>query len=170
MEDPFLKEYIVGDIVKEIEKNGFSIEKAFVEDFLENFQERYNRLPKKIEIAPIAKSYLKILKENSFEDEQDSVKIEGATLDEEIKPIINKFIKKRSMINTITEENLFRYGGEILTIPKTEGRRVCPICENDDSFFKIHESIDKRYIISHYPKIYGKKYICDGCGCIWRER
>ena len=45
MEDPFLKQYIVGDIIKEIEREGFSIERVFVEDFINNFQEKYNRLP-----------------------------------------------------------------------------------------------------------------------------
>jgi hypothetical protein len=170
MEDPFLKEYIVGDIVKQIEKEGCSIEKVFVEDFLDNFQKKYHRLPKKIEIIPIAKSYIKILEESSFEDEQDSVKTEEVTIDDEIKPVIKNFLKKRSMMNTITEKSLFRHSGEIITVPKAQGRRICPICGNDDRFFKIHESIDKHYIISHYPKIYGKKYSCDSCGCIWRER
>ncbi len=169
MEDPFLKEYIVGDIVKGIEKEGCSIEKVFVEDFIENFQEKYNRLPKKLEITPIVRSYLKILEENSIKNEQETLKIEGATVNDEIEPVINSFIKKRNMINTITKKSLFQYSGEILTIPKTEGRRICPICGNDDSFFKIHESIDKHYVISHYPKIYGKKYSCDSCGCIWHE-
>ncbi len=169
MEGPFIKEYIVGDIIKEIENEGFSIEKIFVEDFIENFQKKYNRLPKKVEIKPIAKSYLKSLEQSSFDHEHHSLKNEDNTLNEEIEPIIKNFLKKRKLINSITEDSLFRYTGEILTIPKTEGRRYCPICGNDESFFKIHESIDKNYIISHYPKIYGKKYSCDGCGCIWHE-
>ena len=169
MEDPILKQYIVGDIIKEIEREGFSIEKVFVEDFIDNFQEKYNRLPKKSEIKPIAKSYLKILEDDSNDREVNSLKTENPKLNEEIKPVIKKFFKKRNLINTIKEESLFRNSGEILTISKTEGRRVCPICGNDDSFFKIHETIDKSYIISHYPKIYGKSYHCDACSCTWRE-
>ena len=90
-------------------------------------------------------------------------------LNEDIRPVITNFLKKRNLINTITEESLFRNSGEILIIPKTDGRRICPICGNDDNFFKIHETIDKTYIISHYPKIYGKSYHCDACSCTWRE-
>jgi len=169
MEDPFLKQYIVGDIIKEIEREGFSIEKIFVEDFINNFQEKYNRLPKKVEIKPIARSYLKMLEDDSNYSEISSLKTEKTTLNEEITPVINQFLKKRNLINTITEESLFRDSMEILTIPKTEGRRICPICGNDDNFFKIHEKIDKNYVISHYPKIYGKSYHCDACSCTWRE-
>ena len=169
MEDPFLKQYIVEDIIKEIKREGFSIEKAFVEDFIDNFQEKYNRLPKKIEIQPIVKSYLKILEDEQSEKEIRSSETEISPVNEDIEPVITNFLKKRNLINTITEESLFRNTGEILVIPKTDGRRICPICGNDDNFFKIHESIDKSYIICHYPKIYGKIYHCDACSCTWRE-
>lgn len=169
MEDPFLKQYIVEDIIKEIEREGFSIEKAFVEDFIDNFQEKYKRLPKKIEIRPIVKSYLRILEDEQGEKEVQKLETEIPRLDEDIRPVITNFLKKRNLINTITEESLFRNSGEILIIPKTDGRRICPICGNDDNFFKIHESIDKTYIISHYPKVYGKSYHCDACSCTWRE-
>lgn len=169
MEDPFLKQYIVQDIIKEIEREGFSIERAFVEDFIDNFQEKYNRLPKKIEIKPIVKSYLRILEDEQGEKEIQSSETEMPRLNEDIRPVITNFLKKRNLINTITEESLFRNSGEILIIPKTDGRRICPICGNDDNFFKIHETIDKTYIISHYPKIYGKSYHCDACSCTWRE-
>ena len=169
MEDPFLKQYIVGDIIKEIEREGFSIEKVFVEDFINNFQQKYNRLPKKVEIKPIARSYLKMLEEDLNYSEVNDLKAGKTTLNEEITPVINQFLKKKNIINTLTEESLFRNSGKILTIPKTEGRRICPICGNDDNFFKIHEKIDKNYVISHYPKIYGKSYHCDACSCTWRE-
>jgi hypothetical protein len=169
MEDPFLKQYIVEDIIKEIKKEGFSIEKAFVEDFIDNFQEKYNRLPKKTEIQPIVKSYLKILEDEQGEKEIQSSEAEIPRNNEDIEPVITNFLKKRNLINTISEERLFRNSGEILIIPKTDGRRICPICGNDDNFFKIHETIDKTYIISHYPKVYGKSYHCDACSCTWRE-
>jgi hypothetical protein len=169
MEDPFLKQYIVEDIIKEIKREGFSIEKAFVEDFIDNFQKKYNRLPKKIEIRPIVKSYLKILEDEQGEKEIQPLENQIPRLNDDIEPIITKFLKKRNLINTITEGSLFRNSGEILIIPKTDGRRICPICGNDDNFFKIHESIDKSYIICHYPKIYGKIYHCDACSCTWRE-
>ena len=57
----------------------------------------------------------------------------------------------------------------ILTIPKAEGRRKCPKCDNEDKGL-IHESIDKTNIILDYPRMYGKKFKCGLCGAMWRER
>ncbi len=57
----------------------------------------------------------------------------------------------------------------ILTIEKTEGRRKCPKCNEEDKRM-IHESLDKETIINDYPKMYGKKYRCGRCGCEWREK
>ena len=57
----------------------------------------------------------------------------------------------------------------ILTIEKTEGRRVCPKCGNDNKLW-IHESVDKTNIILDYPRVYGKKYHCGLCGAVWREK
>ena len=45
-------------------------------------------------------------------------------------------------------------------------RRKCPKCGNDDKNM-IHESIDKKNIISDYPRVYGKKCKCGKCGNIW---
>jgi hypothetical protein len=57
----------------------------------------------------------------------------------------------------------------LLTIEKTEGRRVCPKCGNEQKM-SIHESIDKSNIILDYPRVYGKKYKCGQCGVEWREK
>jgi hypothetical protein len=57
----------------------------------------------------------------------------------------------------------------ILTVEKIEGRRKCPECDTDDPHM-IHESIDKSNIILDYPRVYGKKYTCGQCGCLWREK
>ncbi len=57
----------------------------------------------------------------------------------------------------------------ILTVEITEGRRKCPECENDDHKM-IHESVDKSNIILDYPRVYGKKFQCGMCSCMWRER
>ncbi|MFX0031806.1 MAG: hypothetical protein ACFE8E_08670 [Candidatus Hodarchaeota archaeon] len=57
----------------------------------------------------------------------------------------------------------------LLTIEKTEGRRKCPICSNEEKNM-IHESTDKTNIISDYPRVYGKKYRCGKCGTEWREK
>ena len=57
----------------------------------------------------------------------------------------------------------------ILTIDKSEGRRVCPSC-GEEKKYMIHEEIDKEVIIMDYPKVYGKKWKCGKCGTVWREK
>lgn len=57
----------------------------------------------------------------------------------------------------------------ILTIEKSDGRRVCPRCGMEKKHM-IHESIDKSNIVLDYPRMYGKKYKCGQCGCEWREK
>ncbi|TFG26665.1 MAG: hypothetical protein EU532_09295 [Promethearchaeota archaeon] len=57
----------------------------------------------------------------------------------------------------------------IMTVEKMEGRRKCPNCGNEDKMM-IHESVDKSNIILDYPRMYGKKFRCGLCGCLWREK
>ena len=57
---------------------------------------------------------------------------------------------------------------KILSIEKTEGRRRCPSCSEEKKNM-IHESTEKRRIISDYPRVYGKKYRCGRCGQEWKE-
>ncbi|MFX1394725.1 MAG: hypothetical protein ACFFAH_14285 [Promethearchaeota archaeon] len=47
-----------------------------------------------------------------------------------------------------------------------EKRRTCPKCGNQN-LRQIREIVDKTKIISDYPKMYGKKYICGECGTEW---
>ena len=57
----------------------------------------------------------------------------------------------------------------IITIEKMEGRRKCPNCANEDKMM-LHETVDKSNIILDYPRMYGKKFRCGLCGCLWREK
>ena len=57
----------------------------------------------------------------------------------------------------------------LLTVEKTDGRRKCPKCGNENKML-IHESVDKGNIILDYPRMYGKKYRCGECGQEWREK
>ncbi|MFW9899020.1 MAG: hypothetical protein ACFFDO_07140 [Candidatus Thorarchaeota archaeon] len=57
----------------------------------------------------------------------------------------------------------------IITIEKSEGRRKCPSCGEENKYM-IHEEIDKTQIIMDYPKVYGKKWKCGKCGTTWREK
>ena len=169
MDDPVLKDYIIGDIVREVEQKGLVIEKVFVENFIDNFIDQYDRLPKKNEIKPIVSSYLKMLESQKLVTE---IHHESTTLKADsdiIDPVVKNFIKKKNLINSIKNDGLFTHSEEVLTIPKPIGRRLCPICD-DANWYKIHESIDKSDIISHYPRVYGKIYTCSGCGCVWKER
>ena len=169
MEDPVLKDYIIGDIVREVKQKGLVIEKVYVENFIDNFISEYERLPKKSEIKPIVSSYLKTLETQApvteIHHESTTLKSSSNIID----PVIKNFIQKKNLINSIKNQGLFTHSDEILTIPKPIGRRLCPICE-DENWYKIHESIDKNDIISHFPRVYGKIYTCSGCGCVWKEK
>jgi len=169
MEDPVLKDYIIGDIIREVEQKGLDIEKVYVVNFIDNFINEYERLPKKNEIKPIVSSYLKMLKVQTpaIENRQETIEIEADI--NVIGPVVKKFIQKKNLINSIKNRGLFTHSGETLTIPKPQGRRLCPICD-DANWYKIHESIDKKDIICHFPRVYGKIYTCSGCGCIWKEK
>ncbi|MBY9019562.1 MAG: hypothetical protein KGD67_00795 [Candidatus Lokiarchaeota archaeon] len=169
MEDPVLKDYIVGDIVKEVEEKGLSIEKDYVESFIDNFISEYDRLPKKSEINPIVSSYLKILERKEHRKEITETQLKYPSRSETPEAPRVSIIEKNKMLNSIKNEGLFGRSEEILTISKTEGRRLCPICD-DANWYKIHELIDKNDIICDYPRIYGKKYICSGCSCVWKEK
>ncbi len=169
MEDPILKDYIIGDIIKEVEEKGLSIEKDYVESFVDNFIGEYERLPKKSEISPIVSSYIKILESKKISVEIIETPHKNSSGAKTSKSLHVSFIEKNKMLNSIKNEGLFGRSEEILTIPKTEGRRLCPICD-DANWYKIHELIDKNDIICDYPRIYGKKYICSGCSCVWKEK
>jgi hypothetical protein len=71
--------------------------------------------------------------------------------------------------NTNISNSISKFEDQILIIPKPQGRRTCPIC-GPLNLYKIHEIIDKDDLICVYPKIYGKKYICDQCGIEWKEK
>lgn len=169
LEDPVLKEYIINDIVREVNQKGLNIEKIYVESFIDNFLDEYERLPKKSEINPIVSSYIKMIEDGApiIEISQNSGEFDSKT--NVIEPVVKSFIQKKNLINSIKSEGLFCRTGEMLVIPKPEGRRLCPICENEN-WYKIHETIDRTDIICDYPKIYGKKYTCSGCGTVWKEK
>ena len=169
LENPVLKEYIINNIVREVNQKGFNIEKVYVESFIDNFLDEYERLPKKSEINPIVSSYIKLIEDSApiIEISQNSGEIDSNN--NMIEPVVKSFIQKKNIIYSIKSEGLFCRSGEMLTIPKPKGRRLCPICDNEN-WYKIYETIDRTDIICDYPKIYGKKYTCSGCGTVWKEK
>ena len=169
MEDPILKDYIVGDIIKKVEEIGLNIEKDYVESFIDNFINEYERLPKSSEISPIVSSYIKSLERKEFNLEileKPHTYSSGTKFSKTPRVSLSE---KSKILNSIKNEGLFGRSVDFLTIPKPQGRRLCPICE-DGNWYKIHELIDRNDIICDYPRIYGKKYICSGCSCTWKEK
>ena len=55
-----------------------------------------------------------------------------------------------------------------LEVLKPLGRRACPKCDNQN-VNSIRELEDKNFIISEFPRMYGKKYQCRMCNCEWKE-
>ncbi len=226
-------------IIDMIEKQGFEIDTLRAIEFIENFQNRYNRLPYENEILPIVKGY--ILTQSSIKDKtmttyvpspksstntissvQASPKpIQSApVIPEPIKtpepvkvPTLIKaadYIKPNEINTTITYQEPIKspqpaiknisvsnpvnttYSQDsiekkvqsiksgktpvivdesssgLLTIQKPIGRRTCPNCGNNGEY-KIHEIIDKSDLLCLFPRLYGKKYSCDGCKIEWKE-
>ncbi|MFX1408032.1 MAG: hypothetical protein ACFFC9_05825 [Promethearchaeota archaeon] len=164
------KNNLIEEITNQIKDLGFNIERNYVEGFIENFEEKYERLPRKDEIKPIVISYMKLIKKEEESIKNEPVKVErDKSLEDVMDPIIKRFRSRINLVETFKKTSILDGEEEILTFPKPEGRRVCPVCGND-TMFNIHEFIDKTNIICAYPRIYGKKYTCDGCGCVWREK
>ncbi|MFX1273939.1 MAG: hypothetical protein ACFFBP_12325 [Promethearchaeota archaeon] len=147
------REEVIYEIIEKIEGRKIKIDTLKVLDYIGEFQQKYQRLPYKNEIDQIVKEYI-----GSHEVEKKvELKIEKK---KKISPIKNKILTRNKSDNT---------SGNILVIPKPVGRRLCPHCGNV-STYKIHENIDKSYILCAYPRVYGKRYYCDGCRGMWREK
>jgi len=102
-------------------------------------------------------------------------KLQRKTVTERIDELkkAQSFVKESLQTSTpeagIQNISLSKKQDGMVVVPKSEGRRKCPNCQESKPNM-IHESIDKTVIISHFPKIYGKKYKCGSCGLEWREQ
>ncbi|TFG16092.1 MAG: hypothetical protein EU533_09400 [Promethearchaeota archaeon] len=162
LEKPLSKKNVVNSICTKVEELGFDIEKKRVETFVDNFMNKYNRLPHHTEIKPIVLSYMRICKEEEqiseiFEKEDPNY------------GVLDNDIYLNTLSQTTISINKSKYDDGCVVIPKPEGRRLCPVC-GPSNLYKIHEIIDKDDILCSYPRIYGKKYICDQCGIEWKEK
>ncbi len=163
VEKIFSKDEIITNITRKIQDHGYNIMKSDAEAFIENFQERYNRLPKKDEINSIVKGYIIMTDQENYINRE-----------EEIKPLTtenngNIFKETLDRLTTSMHSNpisLRSYENGVLVVEKPLGRRKCPSCNNEGL---IHEIDDKSIILMDYPRIYGKKCCCAECGCEWRE-
>ena len=146
------KDEVINEICNSIKGLGFHIEVSDVLDFIENFIEKFYRLPRRDEIEPIIKGYMLINDDNKVKKKKKPPKIS-----KELKPF-------HPMESPADSPSM-----NVITILKPTGRRVCPRC-GPNNWFKIHEIEDKDNLISVFPKIYGKKYTCDGCRSVWKEQ
>jgi len=150
------KEEIIQEIIELIKLKGYSIDYNDAQGFLENFQEKYDRLPKNEEISSIVKGYVIMVNEDYLiEKTEPSIQSE---------PSIES-------ITTILEEDEVEiprgsYKTSVVVLENPIGRKRCPSCGNEGL---IHEVDDKNIILMDYPRIYGKKNCCAECGYEWRK-
>jgi hypothetical protein len=146
------KDEVINEICNSIKNLGFHIEVSDVLDFIENFIEKFYRLPRRDEIEPIIKGYVLTNDDNKVKEKREPPKIST-----KLKPF-------QPMESSADASSM-----NVITILKPTGRRVCPRC-GPNNWFKIHEIEDKDNLLSVFPKIYGKKYTCDGCRSVWKEQ
>jgi len=145
------KQEIIQEIIELIKLKGYIIDYNDAQDFLENFQEKYARLPKNEEISSIVKGYVIMINED-YLIEKTEASIQSEPLSESIESIL--------------EGNLDEIQESMVVLENPIGRRKCPSCGNERL---IHEVDDKNIILMDYPRIYGKKNCCSSCGYEWRK-
>ncbi|GAG87795.1 unnamed protein product, partial [marine sediment metagenome] len=142
------KDKFIENIIESIKLKGYSIDNTDARNFIESFQEKYDRLPIDQEINSIVKGYI-IMKN------EDYLLKKTETLIENNEPVIES-----SVIETPTNS----YSSSALNVGEPVGRRRCPSCGDQTS---IHEVTDKNLVLMDYPRIYGKKKYCGKCGLEW---
>jgi hypothetical protein len=149
------KEDIVFQITELIKLKGYKIEQNDAQEFIENFQLKYGRLPKNEEITSIVKGYVIMINEENL-SEQAAATIQTDPLTESIATIIS---------GEESESLEISVNGRALIPENPIERRRCPSCGDESS---IHEVTDKNIVLMDYPRIYGKKKYCGKCGYDWR--
>ena len=150
------KEEIIQEIIELIKLKGYTINHNDAQDFLENFHEKYDRLPKSEELSSIVKGYVIMVNED-YLMEKSEASIQSESLSESIESILE------GNIDEIQESS---YNDSIVVLENPIGRKKCPNCGNEGL---IHEVDDKNIILMDYPRIYGKKNCCAECGKEWRK-
>ncbi len=149
------KQEIIQEIIELIKLKGYTIDYNDAQDFLENFEEKYARLPKNEEISSIVKGYVIMINED-YLLEKTEASIQSEPLSESIESILE------GNLDEIQES----YNNNMVVLENPIGRRKCPSCGNEGL---IHEVDDKNIILMDYPRIYGKKNCCPKCGKEWRK-
>ncbi|MFX0041159.1 MAG: hypothetical protein ACFFCY_01650 [Promethearchaeota archaeon] len=149
------KEELVQKIKRLIELKGYIVKDNDVQTFLQNFIEKFDRLPMENEFDSIVKGYIIMMNEVFLKQKAEtSIKSEPSIESEE------------SLLDIIEDKNLTSsYNDKVVVSEDSIGRRKCPSCGDETS---IHEVIDKSIILMDYPRIYGKKKYCGLCGYEWK--
>jgi hypothetical protein len=135
---------ILKKIIELIRLQGYIIDKNQALNFLDNFIEKFNRMPKDDEIDSIVKGYIIMINEDYILN-----KAEVTNPTDIIKEGTNSCLKQSS--------------GTIMK--GTTERRKCPKCGDEGA---IYEVTDKSIVLMYYPRIYGKKKYCGKCSFEWR--
>ncbi|MFX1452169.1 MAG: hypothetical protein ACFFCM_15135 [Promethearchaeota archaeon] len=150
-----IKDDIIQKIKSLIDIKGYIVKNEEVETFIDNFIEKYKRLPEKNEFQTIVKGYMIMINENYLLNKsEDLTKIES-------------YLEKKDSVLDIIEDDKTSIS-KYKTANVSEngiGRRKCPSCGDEGS---IHEITDKNVIILDYPRIFGKKKYCGKCGFEWK--
>ncbi|MHA2127875.1 MAG: hypothetical protein ACW99E_21440 [Promethearchaeota archaeon] len=160
IEERKLKILTTADITEKITEiiklKGYNIKNEEAKTFIENFQEKYKRLPEEEEINSIVKGYIIMVNEDYLLDKTET------TVKDDILLKSGEPEKKigESILPSSTTNN------SAVGVEDSIGRRKCPSCGDQSS---IHEVIDKSSIIMDYPRIYGKKKYCGRCGHEWKK-
>ena len=139
-----------------IDERGYIVKIESVQEFVENFIEQYDRLPKKDEFNSIVKGYIIMVNEDNHMDilEKDVIKSER-----------NIKISEQHLEPSQVDLPINSYDSNVSVMKDTVERKKCPSCGNEGL---IHEMDDKSVILLDYPKIYAKKNCCSQCGYEWR--
>jgi len=177
------KDELIDEIKTQLENKGYFLEMEDVETFINNFIEKYDRLPIPSELNSIIKGYILMIQEESkidtenaepiIEVPQGEVPQEGVPSEELHQEVISQdeltqeLDSPEELIHEeVLQEEFPRNIFEDVVLSKVEitGRRRCPNCGNEGL---IREVDDKTKILMDYPKIYAKKRCCAKCGYEW---
>jgi hypothetical protein len=146
---------VVQEIKRLIQLQGYIVKDIDVQTFIENFMEKFNRLPEENEFESIVKGYIIMINEDNVKKKAEP-------------PIKNESSAEiRESVLDVIDDNppIISYNEPVVPVKNSVGRRKCPSCGDESS---IHEVVDKSIILMAYPRIYGKKKYCGSCGHEWK--
>jgi len=135
-------------------------EKVSLNKKISELEKKNNNLTERV--SDLEKENVNMLRDiGEFENENIRLKEAVTEFEKENASIPEKFAEIKPPIPERVEKSEDAWISE-----SEEKRRICPKCGNQN-LRQIREIIDKTKIISDYPKMYGKKYICGECGTEW---